>query len=116
MKTVELEYFGKKLVLETGRVAKQAGGSVMVHYGETVVLVTATSQKMASPPDFFPLTCVYQVKTYSQGRILGGFVKRERMPSEMETLFSRMIDRPLRPLFSRGFLRRNPSDCNGAFL
>lgn len=103
MKTVEIDYLGKKLVLETGRVAKQANGSVMVHYGDTVVLVAATAQKENAGLDFFPLTCVYQVKTYAQGKILGGFVKRERMPSEHETLMSRMIDRPLRPLFADGF-------------
>ena len=103
MKTVSLEYLGKTITLETGRVAKQADGAVMVHYGDTVVLVTATAAKKESDMDFFPLTCLYQVKTYSQGRILGGFIKRERMPSEMETLLSRMIDRPLRPLFEEGF-------------
>ena len=103
MKTVSLEYLGKTITLETGRVAKQADGAVMVHYGDTVVLVTATASKKDSDLDFFPLTCLYQVKTYSQGRILGGFIKRERMPSEMETLLSRMIDRPLRPLFADGF-------------
>ncbi len=105
MKQVKIDYQGQPLILETGRVAKQAHGSVMVHYGETVVLVTATANKEANEgASFFPLTCVYQVKTYSQGRILGGFVKRERMPSEAETLMSRMIDRPLRPLFPQGFL------------
>jgi len=103
MKKIEIDYQGKKLSIETGRIAKQANGSVVVSYGDTVVLVTATSSKDPSNGDFFPLTCVYQVKTYSQGRILGGFVKRERMPSEMETLISRMMDRPLRPLFASGF-------------
>lgn len=103
MKKIEIDYQGQKLSLETGRIAKQANGAVLVTYGETVVLVTAVSSKDPSVGDFFPLTCVYQVKTYSQGKILGGFVKRERMPSEMETLISRMIDRPIRPLFAEGF-------------
>lgn len=89
--------------MESGRIAKQANGSVMVTYGDTSVLVVATAEKRVSKLDFFPLTCIYQVKTYAQGRIAGGFIKRERMPSEMETLASRMIDRPLRPLFTDGF-------------
>lgn len=103
MKRIEIDYYGKKLSLETGRIAKQAGGSVVVSYGDTVVLVTATAAKGEANSDFFPLTCIYQVKSYSQGKILGGFVKRERMPSEMETLASRAMDRPLRPLFEEGF-------------
>ncbi|OGG93055.1 MAG: polyribonucleotide nucleotidyltransferase [Candidatus Lambdaproteobacteria bacterium RIFOXYD2_FULL_50_16] len=105
MKSVEILYLGKKLVLETEHIAKQANGSVMVKYGDTMVLVASTANKKANPgADFFPLTCMYQVKTYAQGRILGGFVKRERQPSDMETLISRMIDRPIRPLFVDGFL------------
>jgi len=103
MKKIEIDYNGKKLALESGRIAKQANGSVMVTYGDTTVLVAATAETSKSKLDFFPLTCVYQVKTYSQGRILGGFIKRERMPSEMEILASRMIDRPLRPLFTEGY-------------
>ncbi len=103
MKTIEIDFQGKPLRLETGRVAKQANGSIMVHYGDTVVLVAATANKENSDSPFFPLTCAYQVKTYAQGRILGGFIKRERQPSEMETLISRMIDRPLRPLFPSAF-------------
>jgi len=103
MKKIEIEYNGKTLGLETGRIAKQANGSVFVTYGDTTVLVAATAETKKSNLNFFPLTCIYQVKTYSQGRINGGFIKRERMPSEMETLASRMIDRPLRPLFTDGF-------------
>ena len=103
MKKIEIEYSGKKLALESGRIAKQANGAVMVTYGDTSVLVAATAETSKTKLNFFPLTCVYQVKTYSQGRILGGFIKRERMPSEMEILASRMIDRPLRPLFTEGF-------------
>lgn len=103
MKKIEIDYLGKKLVVETGRIAKQANASVLVTYGDTVVLVAATAQKENTTMDFFPLTCVYQVRTYSQGRISGGFIKRERMPSEAETLASRILDRPLRPLFTEGF-------------
>jgi polyribonucleotide nucleotidyltransferase len=103
MKKIEIDYFGKPLILETDRIAKQAHGAVWVTYGDTKVLVTATANKENSDFDFFPLTCVYQVRTYSQGRILGGFIKRERMPSEMEILASRIMDRPLRPLFNEGF-------------
>ena len=76
MKTIEIDFQGKPLKLETGRVAKQANGSIMVHYGDTVVLVAATAQKENSDSPFFPLTCAYQVKTYAQGKILGGFIKR----------------------------------------
>lgn len=103
MKKIEIDYLGKKLAVETGRIAKQANASVLVTYGDTVVLVAATARNEDAGLDFFPLTCVYQVRTYSQGRIAGGFIKRERMPSEAETLASRMIDRPLRPLFTEGF-------------
>ncbi len=103
MKKIEIDYFGKPLILETERIAKQANGAIWITYGDTKVLVTATAGKSNTNLDFFPLTCVYQVRTYSQGRILGGFVKRERMPSEMEVLASRIMDRPLRPLFDAGF-------------
>jgi polyribonucleotide nucleotidyltransferase len=103
MKKLELNYQGKKLILESDRVAKQANGSILITYGDTVVMVAVTAETKESKLDFFPLTCVYQVRAYSQGRILGGFVKRERMPSEMEILSSRILDRPLRPLFTEGF-------------
>lgn len=105
MEKVEIEYLGKPLALETEHIAKQANGSVLVTYGDTVVLVAATADDKEANMDFFPLTCVYQVRTYSQGRIAGGFVKRERQPSEMEVLASRILDRPLRPLFEEGFSR-----------
>lgn len=104
MKRIEIDYLGKKLSIETGRVAKQANGAVWVTYGETSVLVTSTAGRKNTDADFFPLTCVYQVRSYSRGKILGGFVKRERQPSEHETLMSRILDRPLRPLFDEGFL------------
>jgi polyribonucleotide nucleotidyltransferase len=103
MKIFEIDYFGKKIGLESGRMAKQTNTSVVVSYGDTRVLVTAVASKKQTNLGFFPLTCVYQVRKYSQGSIPGGFIKRERMPSEHETLYSRMIDRPLRPLFDKNF-------------
>jgi polyribonucleotide nucleotidyltransferase len=98
--------FGRNdLVLETGKIAKQAGGSVTVQYGGTVVLVTACmSRQIREGQDFFPLTVEYQEKTYAAGRIPGGFFKREGRPSESEILVARLIDRPIRPLFPKGML------------
>ena len=98
--------FGRNdLILETGRIAKQANGSVTVTYGGTVVLVTACmSKEIREGQDFFPLTVEYQEKTYAAGRIPGGFFKREGRPSESEILTARLIDRPVRPLFPDGFL------------
>jgi polyribonucleotide nucleotidyltransferase len=98
--------FGRQdLILETGKIAKQANGSVTVCYGGTVVLVTACmSKEIKEEQDFFPLTVEYQEKTYAAGRIPGGFFKREGRPSENEILTARLIDRPIRPLFPRGFL------------
>ena len=91
------------MILETGRVAKQAGGAVLVRYGETVVLVTATmSKKKREGLDFFPLTCDYEERRYAVGKIPGGFIKREGRPSEKATLTARMMDRPIRPLFPKG--------------
>lgn len=96
----EIEWGGRKLVLETGRVARQADGAVLVSYGETTVLCTAVGAKAPKPgQDFFPLTVNYQEKTFAAGKIPGGFFKREGRPSEKETLVSRLIDRPIRPLF-----------------
>lgn len=98
------EWAGKTLTLETGRIARQADGAVLVTYGETTVLATVVGQRAAKPgQDFFPLTVNYQEKTYAAGRIPGGFFKREGRPSEKETLTSRLIDRPIRPLFAPGF-------------
>jgi len=98
--------FGKQdLVFQTGKVAKQANGAVVVSYGGTVILVTACmSKKLRAGQDFFPLTVEYQEKTYAAGRIPGGFFKREGRPTESEILTSRLIDRPIRPLFPKGFL------------
>ena len=97
--------FGSQTVtIETGELARQADGSVLVSMGATVVLVTAVARKAAQPgKDFFPLTVNYQEKTYAAGRIPGGFFRREGRPSESETLISRLIDRPIRPLFPDGF-------------
>lgn len=104
MTTVEKEIKGKSLYLETGRFAKQADGSVVLRYGDTVVLATAVAKKEARADiDFFPLTIDYQEKAYAAGKIPGGFFKREGRPSEKETLTSRLIDRPVRPLFPDGF-------------
>ena len=100
----ELEWGGRKLVLETGKIARQADGAVMVSYGETIVLCTVVGVKTAKPgQDFFPLTVNYQEKAFAAGKIPGGFFKREGRPSEAEVLKSRLIDRPIRPLFPEGF-------------
>jgi polyribonucleotide nucleotidyltransferase len=104
MKTVEIEWGGKTLKLETGRVARQADGAVLATLGETVVLCAVTAAKSVKPgQDFFPLTVHYQEKFSAAGRIPGGFFKRERGATEKETLTSRLIDRPIRPLFPEGF-------------
>src|SRR5919204_2129215 len=101
---VEIDVAGRRLVLETGRVAKQADGAVLASYGDTVVLATAVSSHTAKPgTDFLPLTVDYQEKAYAAGKIPGGYFKREGRPSEKEVLTSRLIDRPMRPLFPEGF-------------
>tara|TARA_R110000796_G_scaffold61908_3_gene143122 strand:- start:42519 stop:44675 length:2157 start_codon:yes stop_codon:yes gene_type:complete len=103
-KSVSLEWAGRTLTIETGQVARQADGAVMVTYGDTKVLATACFAKSAKPgQDFFPLTVNYMEKYYASGRIPGGFFKREGRPTEKETLTSRLIDRPIRPLFVKGF-------------
>ena len=100
----ELDWCGRKLVLETGRIARQADGAVLATWGETTVLATVVAEKSAKPgQDFFPLTVHYQEKTFAAGRIPGGYLKREGRPSERETLTSRLIDRPIRPLFPDEF-------------
>jgi polyribonucleotide nucleotidyltransferase len=101
---VEIEFHGRPLSIEVGRVAKQADGAALVTYGETVVLVTAGAVKSGREGiDFLPLTCDYQEKTFAAGKIPGGFFKREGRPSEKEVLTSRLIDRPIRPLFPDGY-------------
>ena len=99
----ELEFGGKTLKVETGELAKQAGGSVLIRYGDTVVLSAATASNKAKDIYFFPLTVVYEEKLYSVGKIPGGFLRREGRPSEHATLTSRLIDRTIRPLFADGF-------------
>jgi polyribonucleotide nucleotidyltransferase len=94
---------GRPLTFETGRLAKLAGGAVLVTFGESVVLVTATSTDERPGLDFFPLTCEYVEKTYAAGKIPGGFFKREGRLRDYEVLSSRLMDRPLRPLFPEGF-------------
>jgi len=101
---VEIEWAGRPLILETGKIARQADAAVLATYGETVVLATVVSAKEPKPGfDFFPLTVNYQEKTYAAGKIPGGYFKREGRPSEKETLVSRLIDRPIRPLFADGY-------------
>jgi polyribonucleotide nucleotidyltransferase len=100
----EIEWGGRKLVLETGKVARQADGAVVATYGETVVLATVVGAKSPRPGiDFFPLTVNYQEKYFAAGKIPGGYFKREGRPTERETLTSRLIDRPIRPLFAEGY-------------
>jgi len=100
-----IQYGDQTLTMETGEIARQADGAVMISLGDTTLLVTCVARKEADPGrDFFPLTVNYQERTYSAGKIPGGFFKREGRPSEKETLTSRLIDRPLRPLFPKGFV------------
>ncbi|GAG51174.1 unnamed protein product, partial [marine sediment metagenome] len=100
---IEREIAGRTLSIETGKVARQAHGSVVVQYGDTVVLVAATRANPREGIDFFPLTVEYREMTYAAGKIPGGFFKREGRPSAKETLTCRMIDRPVRPLFPDGY-------------
>lgn len=103
-KTFELDFYGRKIIVEHGELAKQADGAVLVRYNDTVVLTAAVVSKTVNLlSDFFPLTVNYQEKLYSVGKIPGGFIKREGRPSENATLAARMIDRPMRPLFPEGF-------------
>lgn len=108
----EVMWGGRKLVMETGRIARQADGAVLVTYGDTAVLCTATAARSVKPGiDFFPLTVNYQEKAFAAGKIPGGFFKREGRPSEKETLVSRLIDRPIRPLFANGFRNETQITC-----
>lgn len=102
-KVFELDFLGRKIVVETGQLAKQANGSVLVRYEDTVVLTAAVMGKNAITQDFFPLTVLYNEKLYSVGKIPGGFIKREGRPSENATLAARLIDRPIRPMFDENF-------------
>ncbi|MCY8989105.1 polyribonucleotide nucleotidyltransferase [Bacillus atrophaeus] len=98
-----IDWAGRKLTVETGQLAKQANGAVMIRYGDTAVLSSATASKEPKPLDFFPLTVNYEERLYAVGKIPGGFIKREGRPSEKAILASRLIDRPIRPLFADGF-------------
>ncbi len=112
-----ITYGRHRLTLETGEIARQAHGSVIVAIDDTVVLVTVVGDKNIKPgQDFFPLTVDYQEKFYSAGRIPGSFFKREGRPSEKETLTSRLIDRPIRPLFPAGFYNEVQSCCNSFII
>ena len=110
----EMQWEGRTLTLETGRIARQAHGSVLATYGDTVVLCAVTAERTPRPGlDFFPLTVHYQEKAYAAGRIPGGFFKREARPSEKETLTSRLIDRPIRPLLRLASSAKPRVICNG---
>jgi polyribonucleotide nucleotidyltransferase len=102
-RTFSVDFFGKKLVVETGELAKQADGAVLIRLNETVILSTATASDEAKDGDFFPLTVVYEEKQYAVGKIPGSFFRREGRPGENATLTARLIDRPIRPLFDDGF-------------
>ncbi|MDP4795329.1 MAG: polyribonucleotide nucleotidyltransferase, partial [Rhodospirillales bacterium] len=108
----EIEWAGQKLVLETGKIARQADGAVMATLGESKVLCTVVGEKSPKPGlDFFPLSVHYVEKAFAAGKIPGGFFKREGRPSERETLTSRLIDRPIRPLFVKGFKNETQVIC-----
>lgn len=108
----EITWGGRKLTLETGKIARQADGAVMIQYGETIVLATVVGARKVNPEvDFFPLTVHYQEKYYASGKIPGGFFKREGRPTERETLVSRLIDRPIRPLFHPDFKNETQVLC-----
>ncbi len=107
----EIEWGGRTLTLETGRMARQADGAVLATYGETQVLCTVVGAKSERDVDFFPLSVHYQEKTFATGKIPGGFFKREGRPTEKETLTSRLIDRPIRPLFAKGFKAETQVIC-----
>src|SRR5881392_3577211 len=103
MQRVETTFAGRKLILETGRMAKQAAGSALVQFGDTMVLASVTVADTKSDKDFFPLLVEYREKTYAAGKIPGGFIKREGRPSDSEILSARIVDRSIRPLFPEGF-------------
>jgi polyribonucleotide nucleotidyltransferase len=100
---IEQDFAGRRLIIETGRLAKQAAGSAVVQFGDTMVLAAITVSPTISSLPFFPLTVEYREKTYAAGKIPGGFLKREGRPSDKEILASRLIDRGIRPLFPEGF-------------
>src|SRR5262252_5416123 len=103
MQSVERTFAGRRLRIETGRMAKQAAGAAVVQFGDTMVIATVTVSDQQSPLPFFPLTVEYKEKTYAAGKIPGGFIKREGRPQDAEILSARIIDRSIRPLFPEGF-------------
>src|ERR671933_607692 len=103
MQRLETTFAGRKLIVETGRMAKQAAGSAMVQFGDTMVLAAVTVSDAQSPLPFFPLTVEYREKAYAAGKIPGGFIKREARPHDAEILSARIVDRSIRPLFPEGF-------------
>src|SRR6476661_457609 len=103
MQRIEKTFAGRRLVIETGRMAKQAAGSCLVTFGDTIVLAAVTVSDVRSPLPFFPLTVEYREKHYAAGKIPGGFLKREGRPTDDEILSCRLIDRSIRPLFPEGF-------------
>ena len=112
VKNVEIEWAGRTLKLETGKIARQADSTVIATYGGTTVMCNVVAAKESNPDmDFFPLTVNYQEKYYSVGKIPGGFFKREARPTEKETLVSRLIDRPVRPLFHKDFKNETQVTC-----
>ena len=111
MQRIEREFHGRPLIIETGRMARQADASVYVQYGETAVLVAATAERKATHLPFFPLTVEYREKTYAAGKFPGGFIKRETRPGDKETVSARQIDRPLRPLFPEDYRNETQIAC-----
>ena len=108
---IEKQFAGRPLIIETGRMARQAAGSVLIQFGETVILVAATVQDRSTHLPFFPLTVEYREKSYAGGKIPGGFFKREGRPGEKEILSARLIDRSLRPMFPDGFMHETQLAC-----
>ncbi len=108
---IEKDFYGRKLVLETGRMARQADGAVFAQYGETAVLVTAVAERKRTHLPFFPLTVEYRAKSYAAGKFPGGFIKREGRPSDKEIVSARQIDRPLRPLFPDDYRNETQVAC-----
>ena len=113
---VECQLGGRTLVLETGKLAKQAHGAVLVTYGETAVLCAVVEGNPIPGRDFFPLQVEYRERTYAAGKFPGGFIKRETRPSTKETLTSRLIDRPSRPLFPTNYFNEVQIHCHGPLL
>ena len=108
---IEKQFAGRTLTMETGRMARQAAGSVLIQFGDTVILVAATVQDRPTHLPFFPLTIEYREKSYAAGKIPGSFFKREGQPGEKEILSCRFIDRSLRPLFPDGFMHETQVAC-----